>query len=99
MPEPRIQPLAPTSEQAATLLAKLDAYQLAMYPAESCHLLPAAVLEASSGVFLGAYIQERLVGCGGYVQHGDYAELKRMYVLPETRGLGIGRRLLRALEE
>lgn len=48
---------------------------------------------------LFVYAENRLVGCGGYVIHADHGELKRMFVLPETRGLGIGRRLLDHLEE
>jgi putative acetyltransferase len=38
------------------------------------------------------------IGCGLIINHGDYAELKRMYVTPEWRGRGIGRRILEALE-
>ena len=40
------------------------------------------------------------VGCGGLLFHddGDPTELKRMWVSPSARGLGIGRRLLTDLE-
>ncbi len=38
------------------------------------------------------------VACGACVNHGDYVELRRMYVLPACRGLGLGRQLLDALE-
>jgi putative acetyltransferase len=43
-------------------------------------------------------LETMVVGCGALVNHGDYGELKRMYVLPEYRGLGIGSRLLAVLE-
>jgi putative acetyltransferase len=38
-------------------------------------------------------------GCGAFVDRGgEYAEVKRMFVLPSYRGLGVGRRLLGELE-
>ncbi|MDX6486853.1 MAG: putative acetyltransferase [Gaiellaceae bacterium] len=42
----------------------------------------------------------RAVGCGGVCRFdATRAELKRMYVVPELRGAGLGRRLLVALED
>ena len=39
------------------------------------------------------------VGCGALKFHGDApAEIKRMWVAPAARGLGLGRRLLTDLE-
>jgi putative acetyltransferase len=50
-------------------------------------------------VFLAARRDGEVVGCGGICRLGDgVAELRRMYVAPSARGLGIGRRLLAALE-
>jgi GNAT superfamily N-acetyltransferase len=43
---------------------------------------------------------ERAVACGGICRFDDArAELKRMYVVPEARGQGLGRRVLVELEE
>ncbi|MFD5818701.1 GNAT family N-acetyltransferase [Streptomyces sp. NPDC127038] len=60
------------------------------------------------GLYLIAYDErDRPVATGGWrtqeendegYSDGD-AELKRMYVIPETRGLGLARRILAALEE
>jgi DNA-binding MarR family transcriptional regulator/GNAT superfamily N-acetyltransferase len=51
------------------------------------------------GVFLVASLRAEPVGCGGVRFHGDEpAELKRMWVAGDVRGLGIGRRLLTELE-
>jgi putative acetyltransferase len=94
-----IRPADPTSAAVAELLAALDAYQSALYPAESVHLLPAVAFAAPGVAFLGAFLCDRLVGCCGYITHADGSgELKRLFVRPEARGLGIARQLFAALE-
>ena len=53
-----------------------------------------------SGTFLLAYEHDRAVACGGLKTVGPgVAEVKRMYVVPEARGRGVGRALLTALED
>ena len=60
-----------------------------MLPAEPEELRPPA------GVFVIAKCRDQLAGCGGVKLHGRApAELKRMWVSPAARGLGIGRHLL-----
>ena len=57
--------------------------------------LPAADQDMSppAGLFLVATLHSEAVGCGGLKFHGDGpAELKRMWVAPAVRGLGLGRR-------
>src|SRR5262245_48077606 len=94
-----ISPVDPTSTEAAELLAASDAYQSALYPATSLHLLTGDALKVIGATFLGAYLDGRLEGCGAYLNHaGQYGELKRMFVRPDVRGLGVGWRLLLALE-
>jgi DNA-binding MarR family transcriptional regulator/ribosomal protein S18 acetylase RimI-like enzyme len=52
-----------------------------------------------AGLFLVATLHCEAVGCGGLKFHGDApAEVKRMWVAPAARGLGLGRRLLTELE-
>jgi GNAT superfamily N-acetyltransferase len=52
-----------------------------------------------TGLFLVATVDGVPVGCGALKFHGDHpAELKRMWVSPSARGLGLGRRLLAELE-
>lgn len=57
-------------------------------------------LRAPDGRFFGLYEGEAVVACGGLrLAGGGVAEIKRMYVKPERRGRGYGRRMLAALED
>jgi ribosomal protein S18 acetylase RimI-like enzyme len=59
----------------------------------------AAELLMPRGALLIARLRGEPVGCGALKFHGRApAELKRMWVAPELRGSGLGRRLLRELE-
>jgi DNA-binding MarR family transcriptional regulator/GNAT superfamily N-acetyltransferase len=52
-----------------------------------------------AGLFLVASLRSEPVGCGALKFHGDEpTEIKRMWVAPVARGLGVGRRLLTELE-
>jgi DNA-binding MarR family transcriptional regulator/GNAT superfamily N-acetyltransferase len=56
-------------------------------------------LTPPAGLLLLARLRGQPVGCGALKFHPDApAELKRMWVSREIRGLGVGRRLLAALE-
>ena len=52
-----------------------------------------------AGRFFVAYLYGEPIGCGAVKHYGDApAEIKRMWIAPEARGLGLGRRLLQTLE-
>jgi DNA-binding MarR family transcriptional regulator/GNAT superfamily N-acetyltransferase len=56
-------------------------------------------LTPPAGLFLIATLHSETVGCGALKFHdGAPAEVKRMWVSPAVRGLGLGRRLLAELE-
>lgn len=56
-------------------------------------------LTPPAGYCVIARLRGRPVGCGALKLHGAApAELKRMWVDPDSRGLGLGRRLLESLE-
>ncbi len=56
-------------------------------------------LRPPAGAFFVAYLHAEPVGCGA-VKHpaGAPAEIKRMWLAPRVRGIGLGRRLLATLE-
>jgi DNA-binding MarR family transcriptional regulator/GNAT superfamily N-acetyltransferase len=54
---------------------------------------------APRGAFLVAMSDGMPLGCVGLKGGGDYAEIKRLWVSPAARGLGIGRRLMTEAED
>lgn len=57
-------------------------------------------LRLPTGAFLLATLHGEPVGCGLLVVHDPgWAELKRIWVSPMARGIGLGRRLLESLEQ
>jgi putative acetyltransferase len=94
-----VEPGDPAAPEVRALIEALDAQMASLYPSESNHLLPVETLRQPGVTFLVARLGERVVGCGAFVdQDGAYAEVKRMYVHPGSRGLRIGWRLLEELE-
>lgn len=56
-------------------------------------------LREPAGLLLVARLHDEAVGCGALKFHGrEPAEIKRMWVAPSARGLGVGRRILAELE-
>jgi DNA-binding MarR family transcriptional regulator/GNAT superfamily N-acetyltransferase len=52
-----------------------------------------------AGQFFVAYLHGEAIGCGAVKHHdGAPTEIKRMWIAPAARGLGLGRRLLEKLE-
>jgi DNA-binding MarR family transcriptional regulator/GNAT superfamily N-acetyltransferase len=57
-------------------------------------------LRPPAGVLLLASLRGEPIGCGAVKLHGpEPAEIKRMWIAPAARGLGLGRRLLTELEQ
>src|SRR5438552_2928698 len=89
----------PASPEARRLIEQLDEYLIGLYPPASNHLLPVEALRQAGVTFLLARVDGQVAGCGAFVNRGgEYAEVKRMFVVPEFRGLKVGRLLLDQLE-
>ncbi len=90
---------SPDQPEVIALIAELDAYQTALYPPESNHLLDMAALRRPEVLFAVARDEAGAVlGCGAVVLRTDHGEVKRMFVSPRARGQGLAKALLAQLE-
>ncbi len=78
---------------------ELDAYLVPLYPAESNHLLDIETLRQPEMRFFAAWRGEEVLAIGGCWLHEDYAEVKRIYVTPSARGLGLAKRIMQRIED
>ena len=93
-----IAPADPREPRVRALIEELDAYQLSLYPAESNFGLDIDSLVQPEVRFFSVTVDGVILGCGGFWLHGDYAEVKRVYIHPKSRGLGLGRKLMAHIE-
>jgi putative acetyltransferase len=85
----------PDSADASLLIAELEAHLATIYPPENRHGFSVEKLLAQAVAFFVLRHNEVPAGCGGIQLFGtEYAELKRMFVRPQFRGLGLGKKLL-----
>ena len=89
----------PRQEGVLRLLDMSDAYAQSLYPPESNHLVDVSSLEKTTVSFFVARHNDVIVGCCALVEAGDgTAEIKRMFVDPDARGLKVATKLMDALE-
>jgi putative acetyltransferase len=94
-----IRPEPPDQPEVICLIEALDAFAIANYPPESNHLLDIAALSDPAVTFLVVRDSGVAISCGAILRDArGWGEVKRMYVQPEQRGRGIGRRVLAELE-
>ena len=95
----RINTEDPAQPEIVTLLRDDEAYSAGLYPAESNHHITLSALRASNVRFLVARDSSgRALATGAIVLHGSWAELKRMWVVPDARGRGVSKAILAVLE-
>jgi putative acetyltransferase len=86
-------------DDVRALLQTVWSWSAGLYPPESRHGLDLAAYARPEVSLFVAREGGMALGCGAYQLQGDgSAELKSMFVLPEARGLGIGRAILATIE-
>ncbi|WP_431322286.1 GNAT family N-acetyltransferase [Rhizobium sp. YTU87027] len=89
----------PRQEGVLRLLDMSDAHAQSLYPPESNHLVDVSTLEKPAVSFFVARHNGTVVGCCALVEAGDgTAEIKRMFVDPDARGLKAASKLMDTLE-
>src|SRR5205809_954411 len=99
MPDVTITREHPHSPDAQALIAELDFVLAPLYPTESRHGFSVDKLIAQNVAFFVIRQDGTPAGCGGIQFFGkEYGEIKRMYVRPQFRGLGLVKLMLKHLE-
>jgi len=94
-----VQQESPDQPSVVDFLGKADERSSALYPSQNRVGSPLAALLADNIRFFVARADGRALGCGGYAVFPDgSAEMKRLFVDPDSRGQGVGLRLVQAIE-
>ena len=82
------------------MIDELDTLLEPLYPRESRHGYSVEKLLAEGVAFFLIRVNGVPAGCGAVKLVGsEYAEVKRMYVRPQFRGIGLGKLMLRHLSD
>ena len=101
MPTIAIERVDPRKSEITALIHELDRYMSGLYPAESNHLVDVETLARPDVHFFAVLVDGMPHGCGAIMlrtEDGGYAEVKRIFVSPAARGLGLGRKIIAHLE-
>ena len=86
---------SPDTPDARALIFELKSYLEPLYPRESRHGLSVAQLVQEQVVFFITRYDGAAAGCGGVkLIPGQFGEIKRMFVRPQFRGLGLAKAML-----
>ncbi|PZO47707.1 MAG: N-acetyltransferase [Alphaproteobacteria bacterium] len=89
----------PLSDDVRALVQALNEYTYGLTPAEYRHHMTVEQMAgADTTLFVARDASGATLGMGALRRHGDVGEVKRMFVKPEARGLGVGGAILAAIE-
>ena len=97
----QIEYLDPQAAEVKALVAVSDDFYEGLYPVESNYLESVDDLDKSNVLFVGCRVDGALVASGAAKlmdDDGDYAEIKRVFVLDDYRGRGLSARIMNHLE-
>ncbi len=98
----KIEALNPEKQEVQALIEISDCYYADLYPPESNHLTSHDELAHPQMIFIGGRMDGELVASGAariMNNDGDYAEIKRVFVLDSHRGLGLSKAIMNYLEQ
>jgi len=93
-----IQKVESPTDDVRALIGELDAELNAAYSPEQRHGLDISRIFQPHIAFFIAYLDGHPAGCGGVAFQDTLAEVKRMYVRPDSRGQNVGQTILARLE-
>ena len=94
----RIQIVDPRLPEFRAMLQAGEEYGASLYPAESNHYLDIETMCRPEMHFFGVFVGDVALGCGGFWAHDGYVEIKRLWVSPSARGLGLSHKLMNEIE-
>ncbi|MBF4517699.1 GNAT family N-acetyltransferase [Flavobacterium sp. ANB] len=98
--KPSIEVVKTTSENSdfVFLIETFDTFLWERYPELKTDYWGNNLIEFNANVII-IYLNRKPVGCGCFKKYNDTtAELKRMFVSPEARGLGLAQLIIKELE-
>lgn len=91
----------PLQDDVRALVAALNAWALEQTPREFCHHMTVEQMaQPDTTVFIARNSEGQTIGMGALKRHADgVGEVKRMYTLPSTRGLGVAKAIVAEIEK
>ncbi|SLN17949.1 putative N-acetyltransferase YsnE [Roseivivax jejudonensis] len=90
--------MSPDAPPVRALIEASHALMCALFPADENHMLDLDALAGPDVRLWGAEAEAEVLGCVALQRHAGYGEVKSLFVAPEARGLGLGRKLLLHVE-
>jgi len=90
----------PLSDDVRALVQALNAFTFELTPAEYRHHMTVEQMALpDTTLFVARDADGAALGMGALRRHGDVGEVKRMFVKPEARGIGLGGAIVARIEQ